>query len=68
MARQKKDESPEEFADRLRNLNERKMVKVETNEARRVLNAETERRLLAQYIAGLSGLPGSQVRIQMPTR
>ena len=67
MAGQRKDESPEEFADRLRNLNERTVVKAETNEARRVLHAEAERRLLAQFIAALSGLPGDQVRIQMPT-
>ena len=43
------------------------MIKVGTNEARGVLHAEAERRLLAQFLAGLSGLPGDQVRIQMPT-
>jgi hypothetical protein len=58
MARQRKDESPEEFADRLRSLNERKIVKAKMNEVRRVLHAETESRLLAQYVAGLGGLPG----------
>ena len=39
------------------------MIKAETNEARGVLHAEAERRLLAQFV---SGLPGDQVRIQMP--
>jgi hypothetical protein len=58
MARQRKDENPEEFADILRSLNERTIIKSETNEARRVLHAEAERRLLAQYVAGLGGLPG----------
>ena len=67
MARQKKGENPEEFADRLRGLNERTIIKAEMPEARHVLYAEAERKLLAQFIAGLSGLPGDQVRIQMPT-
>ena len=67
MARQKKDEDPEAFADRLRRLNERTMVKVETAEERKVLHDEAERRLLAQFVAGLAGQPGDQVRIQMPT-
>ena len=67
MAKQRKDEGPEEFADRLRKLNERTMIKAETVEARRALHAEAERRLLAQFVAGLSGMAGDQVRIQMPT-
>ena len=52
-ARQRKDENPEEFADRLRSLNERTIIKAETNEVRRVLHAEADSRLLAQYVAGL---------------
>ena len=67
MARQRKGENPEEFADRLRSLNERTIIKAETREARRLLHAEAEHRLLAQYVAGLEGLPGDEVRIQMPT-
>jgi hypothetical protein len=67
MARLRKGENLEEFADRLRSLNERTMIKAETSDAQRVLHAEAERRLLAQFVAGLEGLPGDQVRIQMPT-
>ena len=67
MAWQRKDENPEECADSLRKLNDRTIVKAETNEARRVLHAESERRLLAQFVAGLAGLPADQVRIQIPT-
>ena len=59
MARQTKDENPEEFADR---LNERTIVIAKMNEVRRVLHAEAESRLLAQYVAGL-GLPGEECRL-----
>ena len=67
MARQRKDENPEEFADRLRNLNKITMIKAETSEPRRILHVGAERRLLTIFVAGLEGLPGDQVRIQMPT-
>ena len=59
MARQRKDENPEGFADRLRSLNERTIVKAKMNEVRRVLYAEAENRLPAQHVAGLEGLPGN---------
>ena len=42
------------------------MIKAETNEARRVLHSAAERRLLAQFVAGLAGLL-DQIRIQMLT-
>ena len=58
MARRRKDENPEEFADRLRSLNEKTIIKAKMNEVRLVLHAEAESRLLAQYAAGLGGLPG----------
>ena len=58
MARQRRDENPEKFTDVLRSLNERTIVKAKMNEFRRVIYAEAESTLLAQYVAGLEGLPG----------
>ena len=64
MAKQRKDEGQEEFADRLRKLNEQTMIRAETVEARCALHTEAELRLLVQFVAGMAG---DQVRIKMPT-
>ena len=59
---QKKGECVEEFADRCR-----KTVRtVEDGAAQRIINEEAERRIVAAYINGLSGIVGQQVRYRMP--
>lgn len=65
-ASQKKNESPEMFLDRLRKLCQRKIQSNNNPAAQAVINRDAERRLLAAFIKGLTGLPGKQVRLQMP--
>jgi hypothetical protein len=65
-ASQEKNESPEVFLDRLRKLCQRTIRSSENAEAQAVINQEADRRLLAAFINGLVGVPGRQVRLQMP--
>ena len=65
-ASQEKGESPEMFLDRLRKLCQRTVRTSENAVEQAVINQEADRRLLAAFINGLSGLPGKQVRLQMP--
>ena len=62
-AKQEKDETPDDFADRLRKLSRNTLHVVEDANAQIALTAEAERRLLAVFI---KGNPGLQVRYQMP--
>jgi hypothetical protein len=65
-ASQEKNESPEMFLDRLRKLCQRTVQCSNEPIEQAVINREAERRLLAAFINGLTGLPGRQVRLQMP--
>jgi hypothetical protein len=46
---------------------QRTIRKVQDEEVQKIINGETERRLLAAYIHGLKGIVGQQVQFQMPT-
>jgi len=65
-ASQEKNESPEAFLDRLRKLCQQTVRSSENPVEQAVINQEAERRLLAAFINGLVGVPGKQVRLQMP--
>ena len=62
-ASQEKNESPEMFLDRLRMLCQRTVRISEHAIQQVVINQEADRRLLAAFINGLSGLPSKQVKI-----
>jgi len=66
MARQGKNESPQEFADRCRTLAQRITCQSDDPVAHRVHRENAERMLLASYVAGLIGVPGKQVRYASP--
>jgi len=66
MARQGKNESPQEFADRCRTLAQRITCQSDDPVAQRVHRENAERMLLASYVAGLNGVPGGQVRYASP--
>ena len=55
-ARQGKDESPQEFADRCRGLAQKIIVKTDYPVAQRIHRENAERMLLASFVAGLSGV------------
>jgi len=66
MARQGKNEIPQEFADRCRALAQRITCQSDDPVAQRVHPENVERMLLASYVAGLIGVPGKQVRYASP--
>ena len=63
---QEKIESPEAFLDRLRKLCQRTIHSSNGPIEQAVMNREADRRFLAAFINGLIGVPGRQVRLQMP--
>ena len=66
MARQKKDESPQESADRCRSLAHKTVPQVD-DPALQILHYEhAERMLLASFTSGLTGTPGRLVRFSLP--
>ena len=65
-ARQGKNESPQEFADRCRVLAQKITCKVDDPRAQQVHRENAERMLLASFVAGLTGVPGRQVRYTNP--
>jgi hypothetical protein len=65
-ATQDRGESVEEFADRCRKLCQKTVRHVEDAATQRIINEEAERRLVAAYINGLTGVVGQQVRFRMP--
>ena len=65
-ARQAKGESPQEFADRCRQLAQKVMSKTNDPIAQRIHRENAERMLLTGFISGLSGTPGRQVRYSNP--
>jgi hypothetical protein len=66
MARQKKGETPQEFADRLRNLARRTVPQVENPDVQKLYYEQAEGMLLACFTSGLAGTPGRQTRYAMP--
>jgi len=65
-ARQARNESPQEFADRCRSLAQKVMGKSDDPQIQRVHRENAERMLLSSFISGLHGVPGRQVRISNP--
>ena len=63
-ARQKKGESPQEFADRCRGLAQKTLCKTDDPVAQRtsIHRENAERMLLACFVSGLVGTPGTEVR------
>jgi hypothetical protein len=66
MAKQRKDESPQEFADRCRMLALKTIPKVEDPVVQKIHYDEADRMLLASFISGLWGPAGREVRYAMP--
>jgi len=54
------------FLDHLRKLCQRTIRNSDNAVEQPVINQEADRRLLAAFINGLSGVPGKHVRLQMP--
>jgi hypothetical protein len=65
-ARQGRHESPQGFLDRLRILSQKIVRKVDDPVAQKIHYENAERMLLASYVAGLTGVPGRQVRYANP--
>jgi len=65
-ARQGKNASPQEFANRCRGLSQKVMCKVDDPVAQRIHRKNTECMLLASFVAGLTGVAGKQVRYAKP--
>jgi hypothetical protein len=65
-ARQKKEESPREFADSCRSLAQRVMCKVDDPVGRPIHRENADLMLLASFVAGLRGEPGKQNRYANP--
>jgi hypothetical protein len=66
-AKQRKDESPQEFADRCRNLAYKTVPKVEDPVQQKWHYEEAERMLLASFTSGLQGEVGKCTRFNLPT-
>jgi len=66
MARQGKNDSPQEIADRCRALAQRITCQTDDPVAQGVHRENGERMLLASYMAGLIGVPRTQVRYASP--
>jgi hypothetical protein len=64
-ARQKKGESPQEFADRCRGLAQKILCKTNDPVAQRRHRENAERMLLASFVSGLFGTAGNQADIEM---
>lgn len=65
-ARQGKNESPQEFADRYRALAQKINANANDPPIQRVHRENAERMLLASFILGLAGVPGRQVSYANP--
>lgn len=65
-ARQGRNESPQQFADRCKTLAQKIMVKTDDPVAQRIHRENMDRMTLASFVAGLSGVPGRQVRYSAP--
>jgi len=65
-ARQRRNEGPQEFADRCRALAQKLVCKVDDPQAQRIHQENAERMLLAAFVSGLTGTPGKQCRFSNP--
>ena len=65
-ARQVRNETPQEFADRCRSLAPKVMGKSDESRIQRVHRENADRMLLASFISGLSGNSGRQVTFANP--
>jgi len=65
-ARQRRNEGPQEFADRCRALAQKLVCKVDDPQAQRIHQENAERMLLAAFVSGLIGVPGKQCRYANP--
>jgi hypothetical protein len=65
-ARQGRNESPQQFADRCRALSQKIVCKVDDPLVQRVHYENADRMLLASFVAGLTGVPGRQVLFANP--
>ena len=65
-ARQRRNEGPQEFADRCRGLAQKLVCKVDDPQAQRIHQENAERMLLAAFVSGLIGMPGKQCRYSNP--
>jgi len=65
-ARQRRNEGPQEFADRCRALAQKLVSKSDDPQAQRIHQENAERMLLAAFISGLIGTPGKQCRYVNP--
>jgi hypothetical protein len=65
-ARQRKGESPRDFADRCRSLANKVICKVDDPVAQRIHRENADRMMLASFVAGLKGVVGTQVRYAAP--
>ena len=65
-ARKGRNGTPQEFADRCRALPQKIVCKVDDQEVQSIHNENVDIMLLANFVAGLTGVPGTQVRYQNP--
>ena len=65
-ARQANNEGPQKFADRCRGFAEKVMSKANDPVAQRIHSENEDRMCLASFVAGLTGVPGRQVRYENP--
>jgi len=65
-ARQSRNESIQEFADRCRALAQKIFCRVDEPVVQRIHYENADGMLLASFVAGLSGIPGRQVRFSNP--
>jgi hypothetical protein len=61
-ARQRRNEGPQEFADRRRALAQKLVCKTDDAQAQRIYQENAERMLLASFVSGLIGTPGRHCR------
>jgi hypothetical protein len=61
-ARQGKNESPQEFADRCRSLAQKVKIKGDDPQIQRIHREDAERMLLASFVSGRAGVAARQVR------
>ena len=67
-ARQKRDETPQEFLDRCSSLTMKTVPKIEDTLLKKFHYDQARRMLLSTFIAGVSENPGQMLRFQMPAR
>jgi hypothetical protein len=64
-ARQRRDEAPEDFADRVRGLTLKTVPRVDDPQLQKFHYDQADR-ILSTFTSGLTGNPGQQVRYRMP--